>query len=203
MPMAVLMQDPFPTIQRRSARALAVSRPSALLGSSYGESLRLTVPDGEPGTWATVDAMRAMVDDAVMFSPLVQRIASAIVASAPRRDQPQQAVELWNFIRRSIVFKKDTWRTEHLRHPDQLLTEIAQQGRTAADCDCVAMLGAALLRSMGMPAFFVLASKRDDQVLEHIFFATKIRGAMVPLDPQENLPPGAWPATTRRVVVEA
>lgn len=178
-------------------------RPS-LLGVEYGDSLRLRLPDGEAGTAATLELMRAIVDDAVMYSPAVQRIASAIVAAAPRRNVPIAIQLLWHFLRDHVLFKRDTFGAEHLRTPDQLLAEIARSSRTAADCDDVAMLGAALLKSMGLPAFFVVASRRRDRVLEHVFFATRVRGQVVPLDPQENLPPGQWPARlTRRHVVPA
>lgn len=182
-------------------QATATRRDSAGLGRAYGDTLEIELAPGELGIATTIEAMRAVAIEAASYSPIVQRIASTIVADAPRRNTKAQLEGLWTFLRAGIHFRHDTWRREHLRTPDQLLLEIAQAGRTSADCDDVATLGASLLLAMGYQALFIIVSRRADRTPQHVFFGAIIKGQHVPLDPQEGYPVGVWPKATRRDVI--
>lgn len=145
--------------------------------------------------------MRAFVDDAVLRGQAVHRLAAKLAASAGQFDRPAQVRALYDWLVRSIVFKKDTFPTEHLRHPEQLIAEVAQDGRTAADCDDLAMLAAAVLRSLGFRAVFIVAARTDLGPWEHVLPGYIDGGTLVPVDAQQRAPIGALPPVVRRIRV--
>lgn len=147
--------------------------------------------------------MQGLVDDAVMASPLVERTAAAIAADAPQGDFTAQLRNLYNFIAQRVRFRKDTFPTEHLRHPDQLLGMIREHGMTSADCDDGTMLAAALARSLGWPAFFVVVGRRADGPLEHVLPAVAVQGVVLRMDPQHRRPPGTVPTYPRELIAPA
>lgn len=192
---------------------LALYNPDA--APTYADSLRLTITDGDAGVYDTLQVMRAAVEDAVEDGAMVAPVAAAIMATVDRRTHQlagggehdptrdtRGLVALYRWLRDHIVFKRDAWGLEHVRHPDQLLAEISAHGRTAADCDDVAVLGAALVRAIGLRPAFVLASRHERGRWEHVFFAACRGKSVFPLDPQEATPPGRWPPVRRMEVLQ-
>jgi transglutaminase-like putative cysteine protease len=181
-------------------RTLAIHNPSGLAGEPWADNLRLSMPaDPDQQIQATIGGMRAMVDDAVLNGQVVQRVAKSIAASAPQFDKAAQISALYNWLAAHVRFSRDTFPTEHLRHPEQLIEEIQADGAAGADCDDLAMLAAALLRSMGFNAIFVVAGRSELGRFEHVFPAFIDGTTIVPMDVQQREPVGTWPAVIRRV----
>lgn len=162
------------------------------LGSLYNgaQSFQLAgTPDQV--TDQTIEIMRAGIIDTDR-TQVVHRLATAIAAAAPNRDFRAQLLGVYNYLAHNINFKRDTHGREHLRHPDQLVLEIANSpdGKTSADCDDVAMLGAALVRHLGMqPILYVMAPGQVGN-FEHVYFGAQLNGHDIPMDPQERTPFG-------------
>ena len=74
-------------------------------------------------------------------------------------------LRLW--LERHIEFLRDPHGTELLQTPTRLLVLLGTQGYAAADCDDVAMLGAALGLSIGLRARFQLIGQ--GQQYEHVW----------------------------------
>jgi hypothetical protein len=172
------------------------------LGALYGatRTLQLSGPPDEQ-TAQTIAAMFAFVHDTDR-SQLAHRVAVALVSRVPQKDFRGQLRMVYEYLRQHVRFKRDTFDREHLRHPDQLLSEILNTGATAADCDDVAMLGAALVRALGMAPVFVTMARGFNAPYEHVYFGAELDGQIVPMDPQERTPFGQHtpPASARRRV---
>ncbi len=174
------------------------------LGDLYADRLKVSAPRDERQrvSW-TLGAMRALVDDAVESSPLAERTASAIATAGAQRDLAGQVQRLYGFLASRVRFRKDTFPAEHLRHPDQLLSEIRERGVTSADCDDLAMLAATLLRCLGFPAYFVVVGKRKDRPFQHVYPALDFGGRIIEMDPQERRPIGPITPYPRLLIVPA
>lgn len=156
-------------------------------------------------TAATIAAMRAMVHDTDRTGH-VQQWAAALAAACPQKSFICHARRVYDALKNYIRFKRDTFGTEHLRHPDVLIAEISQTRgndlRCTADCDDTAMLGAALLRAMGFRAYFVTVGLSPAAPYTHVYFGADIPTPdglrWVPMDPQERIPFGHEAPTIAR-----
>lgn len=144
----------------------------------------------------TVAAMIAYIFDSDR-SGLVGRVAAGLAALCDQRDYQCQRRRVYDWMMRSVRFKKDLFGVENVRHPDQLIVEIANAGVTSADCDDVATLGAALVRAMGFPAVITVVARSPQGPFEHVYFGALIGGKRIPMDPQERVPFGTDPVVGR------
>lgn len=156
------------------------------LVNPYGHNLQLQLPDGNAGTMGTLWVMAACVDDAIESGGPVVRLATRIAAQAGRGIMAQLRA-VYDYLAKSITFKRDPVALEHVRHPDQLAIELEQHGHTAGDCDDVATLGAALLRGMGIKPALVVVSAKPNRTFHHVLFAAWHGRRWVYLDPQERM----------------
>ncbi len=169
--------------------------PSTLgLGNLYGTTLQLPLSDSaDKATDQTIAAMIAFVHNSDR-TQLVHRLATFLASRAPRRDYLAQLRQVYDFIVEHVQFKRDTAGVgDHVRHPDQLISEISEFGMTAADCDDVATLGAALVRAMGFPAIITVVSPAAVGPFVHVYFGAEYNGMRVAMDPQERIPFGQDP----------
>ena len=143
------------------------------------------LPDGDAGIMDTLWAMRALVDDALDASRVVRGIAEAILGNAPTRRDQLLAVFSW--LTKTVRFAADPAGVEHVRHPFVMLIEIHRTGTTSGDCDDMATLGAALLKSVGFPTAFIVASNRPTGDFNHVLFGAYINGILITLDPQQKM----------------
>lgn len=117
------------------------------------QSTTVEIPDGDAGTLATVDHMRVLVNDRCAH-PCIRTLALRIIGQA---SEPRQQIErIRSWLRSHIRFVPDPDVTELLHDPLLLVEWIERDGRVGVDCDDVAMLGAALGKSIGIPARFVI-----------------------------------------------
>lgn len=166
----------------------------------YAARLDIDAGDGDQSTRNTIAAMRAIVHHAAR-SPKVHQVASVLAARTAPKDVAAQLAGLDGFIRECVQFKPDTMGLEVLRHPDQLLSEIAANGRTSCDCDDVAMLGASVCRVLGVKPAFITVGHEPEGAYVHVHYAALAdfpAPTLVPFDPQEHIPPGVWTPAGRR-----
>lgn len=163
-----------------------------------GHNISFTPQAGERGTSEFLAMMAALVKTSGLRG-IVARVAAAIAADA--RAQGRSPVSgVYNFLRAKIDFKPDPVGTDLVTAPDTMLQRIAENGKTAGDCDDVATLGASLLRALKFDPVFIVIGKPGDLdpdtgrlKLKHVFYGARVRGSIVPFDPQERIPPGVWP----------
>lgn len=173
--------------------------------SPYGADLHLRLPGGDAGVMATLQAMAALVDDAVEHSPRLAAAAQKLgelARSMTRNTTPtmKSARAVYRFLKRNVKFIPDPVGLEHLRHPDQLLFEINHCGSAKGDCDEVATLGAALLKKMGVNACFIVAGRQKDGRFEHVLYGVRdvASGRFYPIDSQHRMI-GKLPSKVKRV----
>jgi hypothetical protein len=162
----------------------------------YDAQQSLTIPDGDAGVFATLQAMRALVEDAVRHSRLVRELAMRIGPMPRRGVLTNQLRTIYEFLRQYVRFRRDPIDVEHLRHPDQLAHEILCEGEAEGDCDEVATLAAALLRLFGYRPVFIVAGRKPAGRFEHVFYGVRDEaGNVFPLDSQHghfgHMPPEA------------
>lgn len=175
------------------------------LGGAGGRSLTLALPPGDVGTDASIMAMRACAEDGAENSRRVAQLAATLGSG-------QMVVNLYDWCRAHVRFRRDRPGFEHVRHPDQVLAEIERDGIAQVDCDCLATLACAVLKRWGAGAAFITVSREAAPApFEHVLWATgawrnlpwKLPDnvkppSLVPADPQERVPLGALPEGVRR-----
>jgi transglutaminase-like putative cysteine protease len=73
--------------------------------------------------------------------------------------------------------------------PRLMIRHIDQSGHTYGDCDDAAVLVAALLHALGIPARFKAISRAPDGSYQHVFTEYKMGDAWIPLDTTSLAPP--------------
>lgn len=146
-----------------------------------GPSVSLSsLPSGDTGIKKTVANMQAMTEQAA-HDP---RVRSAVILALNMKGiashhLPAQTEAWFEYIRDQIRFINDPVGVEWLQAPWYTLAV------GAGDCDDRAMLLAAGLRSMGIPARFkiVAADPRRPQSFSHVYVVANVAGREVSLDP--------------------
>lgn len=149
---------------------------------------------GQKGIDQTIAAMQGILEDAMH---------SAYVRTAARLMPGPHAI--YNVLASHVRFVRDPAGVELLRHPVVMLREMrkARDATAAGDCDDRALLGAALLAHRGYAPVWIVAGATPPERggrYTHVFFGylrdpkgETARGNVVPMDPQEGMPPGQWP----------
>lgn len=127
----------------------------------------LSIPEGRAGTLATLRVMRHLARSSAAL-PIVRETAVDLVRRSTPLAIESQVHHIREFLRRHVSFVRDPRHVEALHTPHWLLSTIRTEGSVQGDCDDVALLGATLGLSVGLPARFV-ALGRDDY--EHVFAA--------------------------------
>jgi hypothetical protein len=110
---------------------------------------------GDFAIYVTLGAMRGMVQRDFVL-PEVRLTASEIVAGMGGRDGIAQAHAIRDWLSAHVEFLRDPDRGEMLHGPAWQVRRIRAHGIVAVDCDDVAMLAAALGRSIGLRARFTV-----------------------------------------------
>lgn len=116
--------------------------------------LRLPLPSGDIGTYITLAMMRGMVMREFL-SPYIRLTASEIVAGLGGIDGNEQAHAIREWVDLHTEFLRDPDTVEMLHGPVWQVQRIIDMGRVNVDCDDVAMLAAALGKSIGLRARLV------------------------------------------------
>lgn len=115
-----------------------------------------SIPEGDAGTAATLNLMRAMARRASV-EPLVRQAATSAVRSFPGDGGVAHARLLNRWITERTYFLPDPLYDEALHEPGLLLRQILTRGNVGVDCDDVAILAAAMGLSVGLRARFMVA----------------------------------------------
>lgn len=118
------------------------------------------IPGGDAGTVVTLGKMRSLVNRSLVL-PIVRGAAVSIVRLVVPRDRRGQVAAIRRFLNERVQFLRDPVGVELLHTPDWLLRDIKARYYTNADCDDVAMLGAALGKAVGLKARFVAVAFYD------------------------------------------
>lgn len=125
------------------------------------------IPDGDAGTLATLAHMRDLVRAQYAEWPVRDRAMLAIRDAGTDPLAQLLAIRAW--LASVLRFTNDPRNTEALHTPVRLLELIDRYGALAADCDDVAILGAALAASIGFPVRFVAVALDKDGPYEHVW----------------------------------
>lgn len=118
------------------------------------------LPAGALGTYLTAAKMRTMVQSEYV-NPLVRLTATEIVAGIGGRDGVAQSRAIRDWCEDHIEFLRDPDRGEMLHGPCWVISQIRKNDVAYVDCDDVAMVAAALGRSIGLRARFVIVAFGD------------------------------------------
>lgn len=144
--------------------------------------------------------MQALAIDGARRSEGVHQVAIAIATSCGQMAFGCQLRKLYQYMVDSVRFKRDTHGIEHIRRPEQLVHEIETHGMTAADCDDLATLAAAIGMALGMRMGFAVDGSRRSGPLEHVYPVAWLGGQWVPMDAQHRVGFGRWPEAARRKI---
>lgn len=177
------------------------------------------IPGGDEGVPATVAAIQAVVDHATHDPQTVRALRSLLVTVRSDRynynfrpplswsvenEAKQFGRALWLWLTGHVEFERDPAGVELVRHPLDMLTEVLRSGTARGDCDDMTALVCAVLHVAGYRPVVVTVGKEVNGRYQHVFAGvrtgTKLaRASVFPLDAQEKVPPGQWPAVAQRV----
>lgn len=144
-----------------------------------------SIPEGDAGTYRTLDLMRAMARRA-SAEPVVRQAAASAVRSYPGDGGTHHARLLNRWITERTYFLPDPLYIEALHEPALLLQQILTRGTVGVDCDDVAILAAAMGLSIGLRARFLIAGFTSPNApFRHVWteLAGVHSGVWVPVDP--------------------
>lgn len=153
------------------------------------------VPSGNAGVFATVRAMRELVN-ARKADPRIIQAATSIVWCAPERDEWCEVEALHAYVRDSIRYVRDPHALESLTDPAVTLA------RRVGDCDDQATLLAALLEAVGYPTRFVIGAFAHPGAYDHVWLQVYAAGQWIDADPTEHEPLGWQPPAPLSLWIE-
>jgi transglutaminase-like putative cysteine protease len=166
---------------------------------------RVSIAGGDAGALDDLGIMCRLVNDSLHNPFVVMASRDLVVRAAPQRDTRRQAIAIRGWLARVWRFVDDPAGEELLRDPEHLLREYFATSQIIGDCDEAAILGAALGKTVGIPATFtVLAFDPVDSgsaTFSHVFASLLLPdGSLFSLDVTK--PPGSVPAPTRELTVD-
>lgn len=143
-----------------------------------------SIPNGDAGTKATLAQMVQLVR-AASLHPIVRRQAIAIVQDAAGLDDRLKARLIRDWVDSRVLFMPDPLGAELLHSPDAVVAHILTDGIANLDCDDVAMLAAALGRSVGLRSRFVAVGFSPNGPFRHVWseLGSPRSGFWLPVDP--------------------
>jgi hypothetical protein len=171
-----------------------------LLWMSRGHSVNLGVDrmpqlPGAAGIVQTMGVMRSWVNQAIDH-PLIRRYAAQATEHVPRGDQRQAALAIGEWVRAHVRYLPDPLHQENLTHPGNdkptsVIQAIHAGKKVFGDCDDMAMLTAAMAKSIGMQPIFHGVGR--GKIFHHVY--TEVAGVAV--DPTVSLGTRPFPASRR------
>lgn len=165
--------------------------PSRLNGLTAGLS---AIPDGKPGTLATLKLMRELVRQGKKTLP-IRSLAVELVRGNAQKDWLGEVRSIQEFVRDRIRYVKDVVDVETLQTPDKTLLI------GSGDCDDKSVLAASLLEAIGHPTRFVAVSF-DGLEYVHVYPETLVGRAWLSVETTEPVSVGWQPSgVVERMVV--
>ena len=163
-----------------------------------------SVPDGDAGTYQTVQWMRAIVHRNAV-DPVVRQTTAAAVRGVPfdRGNIHAELIRQW--IEARTYFLADPTYAEALHAPEWQIRQILTRGVIGVDCDDIAMLAAAMGLAIGLQARFVIVGFTSPKApFRHIW--TELAAVRSPrwvvIDPTRPMQGLESLSVSRRLVVE-
>jgi hypothetical protein len=145
--------------------ASALQSPSGVPLSPKTQPVK--IPQGESGNYVTLGVMKRLVTKGSRQFTVRQK-AIAITQGIAYDDPQGLAAAIKAYLAR-IPFTMDPFNDQSLYSPEVSI-ELADQGQLQIACASIAVLGAALARSIGMrTGFMLLAFEGGPQIFSHIF----------------------------------
>lgn len=137
----------------------------------FGRPVTLTKKRRAPGDAGAIGTLKRMAELARRSSihPSVVSMARAIIQPAGRNQVGEQIELIRQWVQDHTKWLPDPLGAEYLIPPELLLPKIAATGQAQGDCDDVALLAAALLRAVGIPAGFRAVAFTPARNLSHVF----------------------------------
>jgi transglutaminase-like putative cysteine protease len=136
----------------------------------------VNIPTGVEGIKETLERMVAMTRQAVR-SEWMLVLSRAIARTVPTaNDKLSEATAIFEWIRDNVKYVKDPVGVEMITTPQKLI----ETG--AGDCDCLSMLLAAMVESIGIPARFVAIQTKPEMGYNHVYPEAKIDGNWIAFD---------------------
>ena len=133
----------------------------------------IEIPEGIPGSLATLNRMRAMIrtQDAV-----VDHFVSGLLdlAESQSLEPHPLAALVFEWVRSRMLYlpdRGDDELIEEIRTPGYLLQEIDRYGNAVGDCDDYVVLYGAIYARLGWPVTLVAVSTHADKLLDHVYLA--------------------------------
>lgn len=150
-----------------------------------------SLPDGDAGTFETLDAMKACVlgqvppDYSGYRDGFNCRVAADICATTPGHAAMSQVAALFDFVAHKITYEP---------HPiDQQVCQDARRTIELGSGDCVSLSVclATLLACLGYQPYFI-AQWLDGESASHVYVGLKLNGEELRLDPVASDKPMGW-----------
>lgn len=146
---------------------------------------------------ATLHRMRDLVNRAIA-QPIVVETAHTIARMSRPRDYYNIALSIRFWLAQNFRFISDPIGVELVRAPDYMLRQFNTLGYVSGDCDDAAVLGAALGKSVGVPAEFIAIGFKKFGSLAHVYTNLKpSNGPVISLDVTK--PAGVVATVQRRI----
>lgn len=146
------------------------------------------LPPGDAGTLETLNQMGHLVREGIEREPRLHALAQRLAAGG--RSTAERLTAVYDWLAASYRFKDDTRGYEHIRGVSDQLDQLQRDGVIAADCDDLAIMGAAILRAMGLASGFGVIAASVTGPYKHVFPCAFIDGKAIPMDAQERIPLG-------------
>lgn len=159
--------------------------PYLLQGLPPTSTRMVTVPDGESGTRAALDAMAAYTTK-YKTDWRIRALALDIIKNLPPKDYLGEITLIHRFVRDGIRYARDVRDVETVATPLETLK--SGQG----DCDDKAVLLATLLESVGFETRFCAVGKVPGQWC-HVLTQALVNGKWISLEATEPVSPGWHP----------
>jgi transglutaminase-like putative cysteine protease len=122
------------------------------------------------GAQTTVDTMLEQIRGPRGERSLKLRsLTEAVIRHLKDKDYLSEILAIRNFVATHVRYVNDPLTTEWVKDPERLADEILAYGRTAADCDEIASLIAAMLRQVGREADIVVVGFGRAGSFSHVF----------------------------------
>jgi hypothetical protein len=143
------------------------------------QALSMEIPEGDPGTAATIEQMRRLIDHG-MKDPVVHELAAEIIKAAGVRafDFLGEARAVYNWVRANIRFTRDVRGKETLH----AAREIIRLG--IGDCDDFTILICSLMSTVGAKCSIITISSdpRIPETFSHVYPEVSVNGRWVTMD---------------------
>lgn len=142
-------------------------------------AVSMAIPEGDPGTIATIDQMRRLIDHG-MKDPYIHELSAGIINLAGVRafDWMGEARAVYNWVRQHIRFTRDVRGKETLH----AASDIVRLG--IGDCDDFTILICSLMGTIGAKCSIVTVASdpRDPDLFSHVYPEVSINGRWVTMD---------------------